>query len=76
MKAVISSKGQVALPTTLRRLDQLEAGEVFEIERISCGEYRLTRRAPVANEGLVDLLLACPVNGFFTRVDSASRSAQ
>jgi len=72
MKSTISSKGQIVLPAELRRLDHIEEGEVFEIERVKRGEYRLKRRAPAPNEGLVDLLLACPAKGFFTRIESES----
>ncbi|MBT3220414.1 MAG: hypothetical protein HN348_15110 [Proteobacteria bacterium] len=35
------------------------------IERIDDGVYRLTRRKPPANQGLVDWLLASPEKGWF-----------
>jgi hypothetical protein len=38
---------------------------MFEAERIDCGEYRLKRQQRRRNEGLVKLLLACPVKGWF-----------
>jgi AbrB family looped-hinge helix DNA binding protein len=68
----ISSKGQVVLPAELRRQDRLEAGQEFEIERLDAGDYRLVRRQPPANQGLVDWLLACPEKGFFVPVASES----
>jgi AbrB family looped-hinge helix DNA binding protein len=68
----ISSKGQIVLPAELRRRDQVEAGQEFEVERVDRGEYRLVRRASRANEGVVDWLLACPDKGFFTPVPSES----
>jgi hypothetical protein len=37
------------------------------VERIDRGEYRLKRRE--RNEGLVKLLLACPVKGWFEPMD-------
>jgi len=68
----ISSKGQVVLPAELRRQDRIEPGDEFEIERVDAGEYRLVRRRPPANQGLVDWLLACPEKGFFVPIVSES----
>ena len=61
----VSSKGQLVLPAEIRRRDGIKPGQRFEIERVERGEYRLTRKAPRRNEGLVELLLACPVKGWF-----------
>ena len=36
------------------------------------GEYRLIRRAPRSNEGVVDWLLACPEKDFFAPIESVS----
>ena len=72
MTTTISSKGQIVLPAEIRRKDNLHAGQEFDIERIDCGEYRLVRREPVPNEGLVDWLLACPAKGFFVPIESES----
>jgi bifunctional DNA-binding transcriptional regulator/antitoxin component of YhaV-PrlF toxin-antitoxin module len=71
MKTVISSKGQIVLPAELRRLDRVEAGQEFDIDRLAPGEYRLVRRAP-ENAGVVDWLLDCPVKGFFVPIESES----
>jgi len=72
MRTRISSKGQVVLPAELRRRDDIKAGQQFEVERVAAGEYRLVRRSPPANQGLVDWLLACPEKGFFVPVASES----
>ncbi|MBM3833496.1 MAG: AbrB/MazE/SpoVT family DNA-binding domain-containing protein [Verrucomicrobia bacterium] len=72
MKTIISSKGQIVLPAEIRQRDGIEAGEEFEVERLDCGDYRLVRRTPRPNEGLVDWLLACPEKGFFTPIESES----
>jgi AbrB family looped-hinge helix DNA binding protein len=72
MKTTVSSKGQVVLPAELRQLDRIEAGQEFEIERLSRGEYRLKRRSNRANQGLVDWLLACPEKGYFVSIASDS----
>jgi len=72
MKTTISTKGQFVLPAEFRQLDDIESGEEFEIERLDRGEYRLTRKNPPANEGLVDWLLGCPDRGFFVPVESES----
>jgi len=72
MTTCVSSKGQIVLPAKIRRQDRIEAGQQFEIERLDRGEYRLVRRTPRPNEGLVDWLLSCPGKGFFVPVASES----
>jgi AbrB family looped-hinge helix DNA binding protein len=72
MTTTISTKGQIVLPAELRQQDGIEPGQEFDIERIDRGEYRLVRRYPPANEGLVDWLLACPEKGYFVAIDSES----
>jgi AbrB family looped-hinge helix DNA binding protein len=75
MKTTVSSKGQIVLPAELRQLDRIEPGEEFDVERVDRGEYRLVRRAPRPNEGVVDWLLNCPEKGFFVPIDSESTDA-
>jgi AbrB family looped-hinge helix DNA binding protein len=72
MTTTVSTKGQIVLPAEIRQQDGIEPGQEFDIERIDRGEYRLVRRPPRANEGLVDWLLACPEKGFFLPIDSES----
>ena len=72
MKTALSSKGQIVLPSELRREDGLEAGEQFSVERVRVGEYRLVRLTPPANRGVVDWLLSCPEKGFFVPAESES----
>jgi AbrB family looped-hinge helix DNA binding protein len=72
MKTVVSTKGQIVLPAEIRQTDAIEPGQVFEIERIDRGEYRLVRLAPPPNEGVVDWLLSCPAKGFFQPIESES----
>ena len=69
MKTTVSSKGQIVLPAEIRQQDDVRPGQKFEIERIDRGEYRLRRKARRRNEGLVALLLACPVKGWFEPMD-------
>jgi AbrB family looped-hinge helix DNA binding protein len=69
MKTTISTKGQVVLPAEIRVRDDIRPGQVFEIETIDRGEYRLKRVGRRPNAGLVKLLLACPVKGWFTRME-------
>jgi AbrB family looped-hinge helix DNA binding protein len=72
MRTRVSSKGQIVLPAEIRRLDRVEAGQEFEIERLDRGDYRLVRRASPKNAGVVAWLLACPDKGFFVPVPSES----
>jgi AbrB family looped-hinge helix DNA binding protein len=64
-----STKGQIILPAELRQRDGIESGQEFEVERIDRGEYRLKRKERRRNEGLVKLLLACPIKGWFEPMD-------
>ncbi len=73
MKTTISTKGQLILPAEIRQRDNIEPGQEFEVERIDRGEYRLLRREPPPNEGLVDWLLACPEKGYFVPIESEFR---
>jgi len=72
MKTTISTKGQIVLPAEFRQRDGIEPGQEFEVERIDRGEYRLKLTAPRRNEGLVKLLLACPVKGWFNPMDRSA----
>ena len=75
MKATISTKGQIVLPAAFRQQDGIESGEEFEIERIDRGEYRIVRRTPPPNDGLVKWLLACPEKGYFVPIEGESTDA-
>jgi AbrB family looped-hinge helix DNA binding protein len=72
MTTMLSTKGQVVLPSPIRRLDRLRGGESFEVERLDSGKYLLTLNSPPANQGLVDLLASCPVKGWFEPILSES----
>ena len=69
MKTTVSTKGQIILPAEIRQRDGIESGQEFEVERIDRGEYRLKRKERRRNRGLVKLLLACPVKGWFEPMD-------
>ena len=75
MKTTVSAKGQIVLPAEFRQMDRIEPGQVFDVERVDHGDYRLVRRAAPPNEGAVEWLLACPRKGFFASVDSESTDA-
>jgi AbrB family looped-hinge helix DNA binding protein len=72
VKTTVSTKGQIILPAEIRQQDGIEPGQEFDIERIDRGQYRLIRREPPPNEGLVDWLLGCPEKGFFVPIQSES----
>lgn len=75
MKTRVSTKGQIVLPADLRARDGIEPGQEFVVERIDRGEYRLIRRNPPSNEGLVDWLASCPARDFFTPIASESTAS-
>ena len=69
MRTTVSTKGQIILPAEIRREDNIRSGQEFEIERIGRGEYLLKRKDKPRNEGLVKLLLSCPVKNWFQPLD-------
>ena len=72
MKISVSTKGQILLPAEFRRQDDVEPGQVFDVERIERGMYRLIRRTPRPHEGIVEWLSSCPEKGFFVPIESES----
>jgi len=70
VKTIVYSNGRIVLPAKFRHLDGVEPGQEFDVERLDRGDYRLVRRAPSANAGAIDWLLACPEKGFFMPVES------
>jgi len=68
MRTTVSGKGRITLPAEIRREDGILPGQEFEFERIARGRYRLTRKMR-RNEGLIQLLLACPVKGWFVPME-------
>ncbi len=72
MRTRVSTKGQIVLPAELRLRDRIEIGQEFDIERVDEGEYRLVRREPPRNEGVLEWLLSCPEKDYFTPIESES----
>jgi len=72
MTTSVSTKGHIVLPVEIRTLDEIEAGQQFEVERWERGTYRLARIDPPANAGLMEWLLACPVKDSFIPIESVS----
>jgi AbrB family looped-hinge helix DNA binding protein len=65
MRTTVSTKGEIIIPAQFRREDDIKAGQEFEIERIDRGEYLIKRTTKLRNEGLVKLLVSCPVKDWF-----------
>jgi bifunctional DNA-binding transcriptional regulator/antitoxin component of YhaV-PrlF toxin-antitoxin module len=72
MKTSVSNDGRIAVPAAIRRQDGIEPGQEFDFERIDRGRYRLERRQPRTNDGVVNWLLACPEKDFFIPIESES----
>jgi AbrB family looped-hinge helix DNA binding protein len=75
MRTVVSSKGQIVLPAELRRVDRIRPGQQFDVERLDCGQYLLTKRSEASPVGIVDWLLACPESDWFCPLPSESTDA-
>ena len=69
MRTTVSTKGPIIVPAEIRREDDIESGQEFEIKRIDRGEYLLKRTTKPRNKGLVQLLLSCPVKDWFQPLD-------
>ena len=74
MRTTVSTKGQLILPAAIRKRDGIQPGEEFDVERIAPGKYRLTRASRRRNQGVVKLLLACPVKGWFKPAGRAEKT--
>lgn len=73
MKTKVSSKGQIVLPAELRRQDRIRAGQQFEIERLTAGQYLLRKVSKQKKRGgLFEWLLACPEKDWFQPMPSES----
>lgn len=69
MQTRISSKGQIVVPSELRELDKLVAGQRFTVERLEPGTY-LLRRIPESGHGLLEWLRSCPEDDWYEPVPS------
>jgi bifunctional DNA-binding transcriptional regulator/antitoxin component of YhaV-PrlF toxin-antitoxin module len=54
MKTTVSSKGQIVLPAEFRRMDRVEPGQEFDVERLDRGDYRLVRREATGDPAWLD----------------------
>lgn len=60
MTTVLSQKGQLVLPVPVREQLHLAPGDDFEVAIEDEDTITLRRISTPPNDGLVDLLLACP----------------
>ena len=60
MTTVISKKGQIVLPSSVREQMHLEPGQDFEVFIEDEDTITLRRISRRPNQGLIDHLLACP----------------
>ena len=65
MRTTISTNGRIIIPAQIRREDGIQPGQEFEIERIDRAEYFIRRTTKLRNEGLIKLLVSCPVKDWF-----------
>jgi AbrB family looped-hinge helix DNA binding protein len=72
MRTMVSTKGQIVLPAELRRQDRIRPGERFDVERLGCGEYLLKKLSGPGQGGVVDWLLACPEEDWYSPLPSES----
>jgi bifunctional DNA-binding transcriptional regulator/antitoxin component of YhaV-PrlF toxin-antitoxin module len=72
MITTMQQNGKITLPADLLRLDGVKPGQLFDIERLDVGQYRLVRRESPSDFDLVDWLLSCPVKDYFQPIPSES----
>jgi AbrB family looped-hinge helix DNA binding protein len=60
MTTVLSQKGQIVLPSSVREQMHLEPGQDFEVFIEDEDTITLRRISRRPNQGLIDHLLACP----------------
>lgn len=65
----MSTRGQIVLPAALRERDELQAGDIFDVERVAPGHYELVRRRQ-GSTGLLAWLTSCPEPGYFEPIES------
>jgi hypothetical protein len=75
MRTMIGEDGSILIPDEFCQADAIEAGQTCEIERIAAGEYRLRLTEPRRPQTIVDILLACPVKGFFEPLERTETTA-
>lgn len=68
MQVRVFTEGKIVLPAKIRRQDGIATGQVFEVKRLGAGEYLLKRKER-RSVGLLRLLLACPIKGWFKSMD-------
>jgi len=75
MTTILSADGLIEIPEIFRKEDALQAGQTCDIERLGHGDYRVRITEPPSasqtKERIIDLLLRCPVKGFYTPTDRA-----
>ena len=60
MTTILSQKGQIVLPASIREKLDLAPGDDFEVRIEEENTITLRRISRPANKGLADLLAACP----------------
>jgi hypothetical protein len=68
MTRILSANGLLEIPEAFRKADALKPGQRCEIERVSHGQYRVSVQDETPTEpekSWVDILLACPVKGWY-----------
>lgn len=46
MKTTLTAGGEIGIPPEIRRHDHLEAGDEFDLDRLTSGHYLLTKLQP------------------------------
>ena len=73
MKTTVSSKGQIVLPAEIRQQDRIRAGQEFEVQRLTAGQYLLKKITKQKKRGgLFAWLSACPEKEWFQPMPSES----
>ncbi len=72
MTTTLTPSGLIEIPEAFRKADDLRPGQRCDIERTGRGEYRVRINdagAERPREKLIDVLMSCPVKGWFHAMD-------
>lgn len=72
VKTTLNERGEIGIPQPIRESDHLQAGDAFDLERLTPGHYLLSKQKPVERFRIATGSDGLPV----IRVDSGTITSQ